>query len=470
MSDGRGAARWLRAMAVAGAGLTATAGMASGDGIVPVHLEGDAVPGTGRAFQTFDRPVLGADGVVAFSADLDGATSSDDIICLGTTIIAREGEIAPDAGGATFGTFEFFQTSRQVNDAGEVAFVASLVEGARTRSAVYRDLDLIAIEGGPAFDGRTWTDFGFVGVLDDGRVGFLGELDGPITSNAAIVLDGEVLFEKGGIVPGLGTTFDGIFDDIQWNGAGDLLFEGNTALPSAIDRVIMRRRANGVVELLAQEGQSIDTGKGLDALGLVEQCALASGGGWALRANLRDAPASAASIVLGADGLLAVEGNAAPGLPGVVYGDFNAVAINAHDAVAWLADLAGATAPDVDEGIFVGGRLIVTDGMPAPGLPAGTVFTDLGFEDLVLDDAGRLLFAASYTGPASGDGLFMIDTGFVGCPGDLDGSGGVGVSDLATLIAAWGPCEGGCPPDLDQDGMVGFPDLVLLLAAWGPCD
>ena len=54
------------------------------------------------------------------------------------------------------------------------------------------------------------------------------------------------------------------------------------------------------------------------------------------------------------------------------------------------------------------------------------------------------------------------------CPQDLDGDGSVGVSDLLSLLASWGPCKG-CPADFDGNGNVGIPDLLALLANWGPC-
>ncbi len=55
------------------------------------------------------------------------------------------------------------------------------------------------------------------------------------------------------------------------------------------------------------------------------------------------------------------------------------------------------------------------------------------------------------------------------CPADFDGSGDVGASDLASLLAQWGPCAG-CPEDLDGTGDVNAADLAILLAAWGPCE
>lgn len=69
---------------------------------------------------------------------------------------------------------------------------------------------------------------------------------------------------------------------------------------------------------------------------------------------------------------------------------------------------------------------------------------------------------------------FLIDTyGFIEsptlpCPGDLNGDGSVGASDLALLLSAWGPCAG-CGADINGDGTVGAADLALTLSAWGSC-
>ncbi|MEE8156343.1 MAG: hypothetical protein V3T53_15420 [Phycisphaerales bacterium] len=56
-----------------------------------------------------------------------------------------------------------------------------------------------------------------------------------------------------------------------------------------------------------------------------------------------------------------------------------------------------------------------------------------------------------------------------GVPGDLDGDGHVGASDLLILLASWGPCEecGACAADFDGNGVVGASDLLILLSNWG---
>jgi hypothetical protein len=54
-------------------------------------------------------------------------------------------------------------------------------------------------------------------------------------------------------------------------------------------------------------------------------------------------------------------------------------------------------------------------------------------------------------------------------PGDVDGDGSVGITDLLALLSAWGPCPGDpapCPADIDGDGSVGITDLLALLANW----
>jgi hypothetical protein len=62
--------------------------------------------------------------------------------------------------------------------------------------------------------------------------------------------------------------------------------------------------------------------------------------------------------------------------------------------------------------------------------------------------------------------VFTFDCG-VPCPGDVDGSGTVDVTDFLQLLADWGSSGG--PSDVDGDGTVGVGDFLQLLAEWGPC-
>jgi len=50
-------------------------------------------------------------------------------------------------------------------------------------------------------------------------------------------------------------------------------------------------------------------------------------------------------------------------------------------------------------------------------------------------------------------------------PGDANGDGHVGFSDILSIVGAWGPCPG-CPQDLDGNGVVGFSDVLIVIANW----
>jgi hypothetical protein len=57
------------------------------------------------------------------------------------------------------------------------------------------------------------------------------------------------------------------------------------------------------------------------------------------------------------------------------------------------------------------------------------------------------------------------------CPGDINGDGIVNAADVASLLAAWGPCTGGtCSlADFNFDGVVNANDIAVVLGAWGAC-
>ena len=54
------------------------------------------------------------------------------------------------------------------------------------------------------------------------------------------------------------------------------------------------------------------------------------------------------------------------------------------------------------------------------------------------------------------------------CAADFNEDNVVDISDLLSLIAAWGTCES-CPEDMNIDGAVDVSDLLSLIAAWGDC-
>ena len=102
------------------------------------------------------------------------------------------------------------------------------------------------------------------------------------------------------------------------------------------------------------------------------------------------------------------------------------------------------------------------------------VMTDLN--DLLPPDSGWVLTRAvniNEAGQIVGRGTINGEThAFLlspVCPGDLDGDGGVGLSDLATLLSNFGTPAGANPEDgdLDGDGDVDLSDLANLLSNFG---
>ncbi len=114
----------------------------------------------------------------------------------------------------------------------------------------------------------------------------------------------------------------------------------------------------------------------------------------------------------------------------------------------------------------------------------GSVWTEQAILTTPHDTLMRFGTAVALTGDGTGGLIGAIRTQVNGmewvgsahvfdlatpCPGDIDGDGMVGITDLLILLASWGPCADcdDCPADLDGNCTVGVSDLLILLSNWG---
>ena len=107
--------------------------------------------------------------------------------------------------------------------------------------------------------------------------------------------------------------------------------------------------------------------------------------------------------------------------------------------------------------------------VPLAGLigvdPVGTWRIEIA--DLQSGDAGSFISACLRLEVANDCDRDGVPDECQSCPGDLDGDGIIGGSDLSVLLGAWGTAE---PlADLDGNGIVSGSDLSVLLGNWGAC-
>ena len=359
-----------------------------------VALTGDVAPGTGGAeFIGFVSPALNAAGEVAFEAFLrtgdtgPTVTGSNDNAIFGPTpsgglgILAREGDGAPDAGGAKFSSLGF----PALNAAGGVAFQAFLRTG----------------DTGPTVSGDN--DNAIFGPTPSagGSLGIVAREDNPAPDAG-------------------GAEFDFFNDVPALNAAGDVAFRavlrtGDTG--PTVDFTNRNRQAicgptpSGGLGILAREGDPAPDAGGAEFSGFVDNPALNTDGDVAFRAFLRTGDTGPAvtndnqeaifgPTPSGGFGILAREDAPAPDADGAEFSNFSSPALNAAGDVAFSAVLrTGDTGPTVtsnNEALFgptpSGGLgLLARADAPAPGA-GGAEFS--GFNAPALNAAGDVAFLA----------------------------------------------------------------------------
>ena len=216
------------------------------DSLVSIVRQGDMAPGaSGRTFTQFGQTAnSNLSGDVAFVGVLDSSDRTNDFgIWVSNegnlSLVAREGDAAPDTGGEIFGSFGVgFPV---MNSSGEVAFHAQL----RTSTSSDRgfwvtnagSLFLVAREGdeAPGTDGRTFRELGFLfhrqPVLNaSGEVAFGAHLDTSDFSNFRGIWAGseeslQLISQMGDVAPGTGGRTFFSYDPPVLNASGDVAFE-----------------------------------------------------------------------------------------------------------------------------------------------------------------------------------------------------------------------------------------------------
>jgi hypothetical protein len=254
----------------------------SGGSVTHIALEGNPVPGGGTFSSWFGPPQINEAGQVAFRADIDtGAGYDDAAVFRGTggpvTLIAREGQAAPDGNGTLSWLWSDFPA---LNKSGQVAFSANLQGtsgGTTDNRAIFRGnggaLTQIARAGQTAPDGNgvfSGYNFSYTSLNNTGQAAFgldLTGTSGGTKDDSGIFLgDGGPITQvarEGDITPD-GTGYLGPFGTPSLNNAGEVAFtaeitgtKGGLRDGSGIFRGAGRRLTQ-----IARTGQSAPDGNG----------------------------------------------------------------------------------------------------------------------------------------------------------------------------------------------------------------
>jgi hypothetical protein len=166
------------AFLVGGSGATRGLFRDSGGVGAMLGLEGDLAPDTGGGtLVDFLFPDQNANGDVAFLSDVTGGTATGGVFRIvggSVSAVAVDGGTAPGTGGGTYATIT---SLAPINQAGDVAFSATLAGGSVDAGVFWFDASAgqvvsVALFGEPAPDsgGATFAQFGFVDINTAGEI------------------------------------------------------------------------------------------------------------------------------------------------------------------------------------------------------------------------------------------------------------------------------------------------------------
>jgi hypothetical protein len=168
------------------AGGSATSGLFQNAGgtTTALVLAGDTAPDSGGGvFTDFLVPASNGSGSVVFLSNLTGSTPTGGIFLsdgAATLAVALEGDVAPQTGG---GTYAVIPSPAAINDLGDVVLPAALAGGSAAGGVFLRDgasgeLRPVVLAGAPAptAGGESFAAFDRVAINDAGQVAFLATL------------------------------------------------------------------------------------------------------------------------------------------------------------------------------------------------------------------------------------------------------------------------------------------------------
>ena len=201
--------------------------VATDKGVAKLAAVGDAAPSGERIAGFGERPgaSLNSAGSVAFMATLTGGKSTSGVFLAqnGKIVpVALSGSVAPQVAGGTLADFE----APILNDAGDVAFLASIRRARETQEAIYvyrhKELKKIIGSGDAVPGGGAFASFGNPVINNNGDVAFAALIEqGPILAGIFVAAGREprLLLSAGAPAPA-GGVFTRFSERLDFNDAG----------------------------------------------------------------------------------------------------------------------------------------------------------------------------------------------------------------------------------------------------------
>ena len=401
-----------------------------------IAARGEVAPRSGGAvFWTFPGGLwVNAAGAVAFSAELNGGTSSEGLfLSQGGQLeaLVLRGDPAPASIGGSFGSLP---GSASFNDSGALAFLADVTGGPHGLFLTAGGVPTpIVLEGDPVPENASkfFNSIDCPSLNDAGAIAFIGSSE---LGEAIYVHESSVttrVVGEGDPAPG-GRRFYG-FECVVLDDSNDLLFVGHSYDASSHEGLFLV--SGGEISLVASTGDPAPgTGGGSYSSFYLALPDLASGG-IVFHAGIAggDVPIGLFRVSGGVQSALALYGSPAPAAIGGLYDYLDPRPhVNAAGDAAFRAGVAGGT---TSEGIFLirdGVAIpVALSGDPAPGTGGGvhSVFAD----GSALSELGAVAFLDSISFGTTPRAIFLATPP----PASMPGFGIWGSLTLAfSLLAA----------------------------------